>query len=61
MLECYKILGRRFILSFAIFSHSEYYMMRFSLYNTSQHRNDDTRLKVRKQQMVVLMEDFSRL
>lgn len=45
MLERYKILGRRFILSFTIFSHSEYYIMRFSLYNTSQHRNGDTRLK----------------
>lgn len=59
--ECCKILGRRFIFSFTIFSHSEYYIMRLSLYNTSQHRNGDTRLKVRKQQMVVLMEDFSRL
>lgn len=35
--------------------------MRLSLYNTSQHRNNDMRLKVREQQMVVLMEDFSRL
>jgi len=35
--------------------------MRLSLYNTNQHKNSDTRLKVRKQQMVVLMEDFSRL
>lgn len=61
VLECYKILGRRFIFSFAVFSCSEYYIMRLSLYNTSQHRNNDMRLKVREQQMVVLMEDFSRL
>lgn len=35
--------------------------MRLSLYNTTQHRKSDTRLNVRKQHMVVLMEGFSRL
>lgn len=35
--------------------------MRLSLYNTSEHKNSDMRLKVRKQQLIVLIEDFSRL
>lgn len=32
-----------------------------SLYNSGQHRNIDTRLKARKHQIAVLVEDFSRL
>lgn len=40
VLQCYKILGRRFTFSFAIFIRSKYYILKLTLCN-SEHRNSN--------------------